>query len=378
MKAYQYRRFFRHVFALLFVLSMLGTSGQFIPANRSIAASEAAQPAAIYLPMIQRPAATQPGSRPNIHVTYDAARAVNAEIGPEGGQMTVVGADGTRYDLLISPDAVDFTEMVTMTPVLSADGLPLSGGLLGAVGLEPEGLDLYNTAFLRIIPPATTPDLRILAFAYNGTGAQFHFRPLLPDPVESTVQADAKVIGLEITTLRPVGIGQGTQADVDSIPLTEADLPDPTDYLEELAWRDISRLDDFFRDYVWLAVLESDRSPAKLDEAIRIFDGWLYFVESFRQTETFAAEIADAKRLLAESVEIQGKAASERCFTEKRPEEGFRLLRWMRFARTHISTQAAAALQTRLTKCLTFSGNMIAAPSRTSRMSSAHPCRAVS
>ena len=69
----------------------------------------------------------------DIKVVADNKLASTAVIGSAGGVVTAKGADGTVFTLTFPKGAVGGSEMITLTPVSSADGLPFSGGLAGAV-----------------------------------------------------------------------------------------------------------------------------------------------------------------------------------------------------------------------------------------------------
>jgi hypothetical protein len=104
---------------------------------------------------------------PALAPTLDAARAVAKSVGPAGGEVRARGADGTKYVLLVPPGALAAEVAITMTPATAVGGLPLTGGLVGAVELEPGGLRFALPAELELIPPGGLPDL---AAAFSGTG----------------------------------------------------------------------------------------------------------------------------------------------------------------------------------------------------------------
>ena len=184
-----------------------------------------------FLPLVIGGAGTAPVSA--VRFVADSQRATHAAIGPEGGTLSAEAADGTRFELLIAPEALDFTETITMTPVLRAENLPLSGGLLGAVSLEPAGLDFYAPAVLRILSPTSASDLLTIGFAYDGDGAQFHLRPIA-QPIEGAQPqvAEPLVNAMELTALRPVGMARGTQADIRQ-QLAQPAPADPQDAMEQ-------------------------------------------------------------------------------------------------------------------------------------------------
>jgi hypothetical protein len=104
---------------------------------------------------------------PSLTPTLEAARAATRSVGPAGGEVRARGADGTKYVLLVPPGALSAEVSITMTPASAVGGLPLAGGLVGAVELEPEGLSFALPAELKVIPPGGLPDL---AVGFSGTG----------------------------------------------------------------------------------------------------------------------------------------------------------------------------------------------------------------
>ena len=80
----------------------------------------------------------------------ETAAATAADIGPAGGVLEASAADGTTYRLEIPAGALRASARITMTPVTRIDNLPLSGGMVGAVDLQPSGLQLRRSAVLRI------------------------------------------------------------------------------------------------------------------------------------------------------------------------------------------------------------------------------------
>lgn len=83
----------------------------------------------------------------------DAARATTADVGPEGATLETTGADGTRYRLQISADALTEPATITMTPLTAITGLPFGEAQRG-VQLEPDGLQFRTPVRLDIVAPA--------------------------------------------------------------------------------------------------------------------------------------------------------------------------------------------------------------------------------
>ena len=94
---------------------------------------------------------------------------------------------------------------ITMTPISSIADLPLSQGLMGAVELEPHGLQLAKPATLTIDPPGTDPPVaqQSAFMAHEETGEDFHLHPTGP-------QQKATINLMHFST---AGVGLGTAAD---------------------------------------------------------------------------------------------------------------------------------------------------------------------
>jgi len=104
---------------------------------------------------------------PSLAPALETARSVTGNVGPAGGELRARGADGTKYVLLVPPAALTAEVSITMTPASAVGGLPLAGGLVGAVAFEPEGLEFGVLAELKVIPPGGLPDL---AVGFSGSG----------------------------------------------------------------------------------------------------------------------------------------------------------------------------------------------------------------
>jgi hypothetical protein len=139
--------------------------------------------------------------------TLDQTRAVTQVISAEGGQITVTAGDGTRFTLVIPPKALLSEAEIKMTPVIQVGELPLSGGLVAAVQLEPEGLLLWEPASLTIEPVIPLPVEDQLSFSWRQEGERFHPYPLTLDP---------SVITMNLVHFSGYGVGRGTDREGDS------------------------------------------------------------------------------------------------------------------------------------------------------------------
>jgi len=110
----------------------------------------------------------------NVTATGDFARRVRGQIGPSGGTLQTVGADGTSYDLIVPQGALRDVVDISMEPILEVKG-PLLGNRKGmGVILGPDGLLLAKVAKLQISNSGLhqKPDL----FAVAGYGHGFDSR----------------------------------------------------------------------------------------------------------------------------------------------------------------------------------------------------------
>ena len=134
----------------------------------------------------------------------DESRAVSGDIPTTGGTISATASDGSLFTLTIPRDALLSEETITMTPVASIDGLPLSGGLSAAVDLAPAGLRLFQLATLKITPAQAIPLAEQIDFAWRGNGDEFFFYP----PELSTQEISMKLIHFS-----GYGVGRGNAAD---------------------------------------------------------------------------------------------------------------------------------------------------------------------
>jgi hypothetical protein len=104
---------------------------------------------------------------PSLAPALETARSVTGSVGPAGGELRARGSDGTKYVLVVPSGALGAGVSITMTPASAVGGLPLAGGLVGAVELEPDGLAFAIPAELKVIPPGGLP---ALAAGFSGTG----------------------------------------------------------------------------------------------------------------------------------------------------------------------------------------------------------------
>ena len=143
----------------------------------------------------------------NTEIDLDAQHSSSAVISPDGGTLSAEGADGTRFTLTFPKDALGADETITLTPITTVNGLPFSGGLVGAVQMAPEGLRLLQPAILTIESPraAAAEGFKTVAFAYHQNGEGLYLNPS---------EVKGNVLTLEIWHFSGAGAAQGTPAEI--------------------------------------------------------------------------------------------------------------------------------------------------------------------
>ena len=135
--------------------------------------------------------------------TLDTAHAATQRI--SSGTLIATGADGTKYTLSIPSGALASSQDITMTPVTAVAGSPL-GSLVGAVRLEPEGLQLLKAATLTIEPTTAVPS-DATGFQFHPGGNDFHLYPLEP----------AAKLTLPLTHFSTPGVSRATAGQRDAV-----------------------------------------------------------------------------------------------------------------------------------------------------------------
>ena len=137
--------------------------------------------------------------------TLDTGAAVAKVItAASGGTLSATGADGTRYRLSIPEGALLSDAMITLVPIASLKGLPLKGGSVAAVHIEPSGLQLMKAATLTIRTGREVPVGEQVAFGYYGGGNDAHRYPMSPDP---------KRVEMKLLHFSGYGVGQAPAND---------------------------------------------------------------------------------------------------------------------------------------------------------------------
>ncbi len=151
------------------------------------------------------PAATPADPDGGVPLTLDTTQASRAVIPPSGGTLTAEGSDGTQYTLEIPDGALLVDTEITMTPISSIEDFPFSGGLGGAVKLEPDGLFFYVDAILTIEPADDIPLENQVFFGFDAESQGLY----LAMPV-----VDSAAIQIRLQHFSGAGVGNGVSAEV--------------------------------------------------------------------------------------------------------------------------------------------------------------------
>jgi hypothetical protein len=125
---------------------------------------------------------------------------------PAAGGMLQAESGGVRYTLTIPEGALMSDQDVRLIPVKSIEGLPMSGGLLGAVQLEPEGVRFLKPVMLQIEVPGGFDAGGATGFAYHGSGQEFHLIPAF---------AGGNTLQIEVWHFSGYGGGAAAPEDID-------------------------------------------------------------------------------------------------------------------------------------------------------------------
>ncbi len=169
----------------------------------------------------------------------DATGAASADVGPDGGILTAMGSDGSRFTLEVPVDAVNVPTTITMTPVSRIDRIPFSGGLVAGVEFEPQGLRLLVPATLTIHPASPAAVDRTLTYAYLAGGEDFILYPRT---------ADASSLSISVPHFSGYGAGEGTSDDAAQQASQPAASP-LAPYIQEIAqWQKMEFEDQITND----------------------------------------------------------------------------------------------------------------------------------
>ena len=299
---------------------------------------------------------------PVLDIAHSATQTIAAS---QGGTISATGADGSVFTLTIPANALLSDETITMAPLSSVSGLPVSGGLLAAVQLSPEGLELVQAATLMIQPAVSVPVDQQIAFGYHASGKELYLQPL----------GLTSSITIALTHFSTDGVGMGMPVNP-GLPTTPADrleqLQEAGNRLRRcqllgdancggLSQQDFDNLQDVYAQAYYNEVLTPELQAAETDDSKAL--GAIYDAFAWEQllavtgrdlsSEPIATEIAFISQLVPTILTNAYNQAYGRCQGDTqstdRISEGVRML----WAQTSLTSFGSSFRPLPITSCLT-------------------------
>lgn len=228
---------------------------------------------------------------------------VSADIGAEGGLLSVTDPNGVVYTLMIPAGALEDTTTITMTPVESIDDLPLDT-FLAAVDILPQGLPLEIPGLLTFAFPeeVSTPDGMVtMNFGYEGGGDEFFFVPYNESGDQTAWNAAGAghlaaalrpfkagpLSGINIPQLGSRGVGQGSPAKVRSTVKTHASSRGASQRSSQQA---AAQMED---DLAPLVVIEDELAPLIPEHQLKAVHEISQKIDAAGDATQLAAAISD-------------------------------------------------------------------------------------
>ena len=269
----------------------------------------------------------------NTVVDLDQQHSSSAVISSNGGTLSTEGTDGTKFTLTFPKNALSDDVTITLIPIATVNGLPLSGGLVGGVQMVPEGLRLLQPAMLTIESPKTVAasGFETVAFAYHQNGEGLYLNPS---------EAKGNMLTLEIWHFSGAGAAQGTPAEIQTqqqrVPSIAEDaftqrmqdylgrerqaqlMGQPTDPDMERTMGEFLRegYDSFIAAQLPNALQDCEAARPILSKAL----GWLRQVQLLRQDGQFQAERAKIMETMSHAIVNCYNKEYDKCVIDKKIE----------------------------------------------------------
>jgi hypothetical protein len=234
----------------------------------------------------------------NVTVELETTHKTTGEVTPAGGTLTATAADGTTFTLTFPENAVLSDLQISMTPIANINDLPLTGGYVGAVHLEPEGVEFLEPVILTIQAVKPFDASKLKGFNSHAMGEEFYLQPMT---------VSGQTITLQLMHFSNPGAAVADDLDdlvIDLVPT------DPRDRFEHDLGLDLSedvkKAEAITRNFYGRVKgkLESARSErSTLKSAIRDFLTWRKAVSQLGFDEIFKKEIFQGWTLVAEGIE---------------------------------------------------------------------------
>ena len=272
-----------------------------------------------------------PANPLKVTVALDASATTKGVIPVTGGTLSATAVDGTKFTLTVPEKALLSDQEISMTPVSSIDGLPLSGGLVAAVDLKPDGLVLFQPATLTIEPAKGVSPKEYVSFSYNGSGDELF---LYPAEVTDTT------VTVSLMHFTGFGGGNGSAASIDSY--TPSSGEDQARQKMGAAADDarksgngvppmddlIAIMREWYNSTVYPNLQSGANDDTVFESALAEFQRWLVTTALLGLPEdTFHTEVERARNRVYEGMNNAIKKSSERCVSQKNPAEATRLIR---------------------------------------------------
>ena len=153
----------------------------------------------------------------SVAIILEQTGARTVTLGPAGGSIQTIDADGVRYTLVVPPLALMLPVAITMTPLLSVTGLPLSGGFVAGADFAPSGLVFAKPATLTISTSGQAgQNQRLVGLSYKGSGSGIGL---------TAAEATPNAVTFALNHFSGVIAGFGTTQDIEALYLSLPSLP---------------------------------------------------------------------------------------------------------------------------------------------------------